>query len=242
MIRTGKPIFYILCLLCGWQVSAQEPAVVENLSMDGKEGRYVNKAGNQAMIYDGELEPLYLNRLEGHPYLDTRDYRKGTLAFDGIVYPGVEMRLNVYLEKLIVLSPDRRLHVIVPSDRIRFVHLSEYDLYYMEPAGEKGHFPKGFYVRLHAGKYSLWKRSTKGLERRMEGLTMTDRFAEKTSYYICRDGVYYPVSGKRSLLNLFNEGGNELKRYIKDERLSFGEERERSLIRVVEYCESLNLR
>ena len=117
-MRTGKTIFYMLCLLCGWQVSAQELAVSESLPVDGKEGRYVEKAGNQALIYAGELEPLYLNRLEGHPYLDTKDYRKGTLAFDGIVYPGVEMRLNVYLEKLIVLSPDRRLHVIVPPERI----------------------------------------------------------------------------------------------------------------------------
>lgn len=76
----------------------------------------------------------------------------------------------------------------------------------------------------------------------MEELTLTDRFVEKISYYICRDGVYYPVSGKRSLLNLFKEKGNELKRYIKDQKLSFGDERERSLIRVVEYCETLNLR
>lgn len=241
-MRTGKTIFYMLCLLCGWQVSAQELAVSESLPMDGKEGRYVEKAANQALIYAGELEPLYLNRLEGHPYLDTKDYRKGTLAFDGVVYPGVEMRLNVYLEKLIVLSPDRRLHVIVPSDRIRFVHLPDYDLYYMEPAGQKERFSKGFYARLRAGKFSLWKRSTKGLERRMEGLTMTDRFAEKTSYYICRDGVFYPVSGKRSLLKLFKEKGNELGRYIKDQELSFGNERERSLVRVVEYCETLNLR
>ena len=77
-MRTGKTIFYMLCLLCGWQVAAQELIVAESLPIDGKEGRYVEKAGNQALIYTGELEPLYLNRLEGHPYLDTRDYRKGT--------------------------------------------------------------------------------------------------------------------------------------------------------------------
>lgn len=64
-MRTGKTIFYMLCLLCGWQVSAQELAVSESLPVDGKEGRYVEKAGNQALIYAGELEPLYLNRLEG---------------------------------------------------------------------------------------------------------------------------------------------------------------------------------
>ena len=84
----------------------------ESLPVDGKEGRYVEKAGNQALIYAGELEPLYLNRLEGHPYLDTKDYRKGTLAFDGIVYPGVEMRLNVYLEKLIVGPHHVELQII----------------------------------------------------------------------------------------------------------------------------------
>ena len=62
----------------------------EGLSTDGKEGGYVDKVGNQAYIYTGELEPPYLNR----------------------------MRVNVYIERLIVLSPDRRLHVIVPPERI----------------------------------------------------------------------------------------------------------------------------
>lgn len=76
----------------------------------------------------------------------------------------------------------------------------------------------------------------------MEGLTMTDRFTEKVSYYICKEGVYYPVSGKRSLFNVFKENKNELKRYMKERKLSFGDERERSLIRVAEYCETLNLR
>ena len=54
----------------------------EGLSTDGKEGGYVDKVGNQAYIYTGELEPPYLNRLEGHPYLDTRNYRKG--AFERV--------------------------------------------------------------------------------------------------------------------------------------------------------------
>ena len=60
----------------------------EGLSTDGKEGGYVDKVGNQAYIYTGELEPPYLNRLEGHPYLDTRNYRKGALAFDGGAFAG----------------------------------------------------------------------------------------------------------------------------------------------------------
>lgn len=242
MMRTGKTIFYMLCLLYGWQVAAQELTVAERLPADGKEGRYLDKAANQSLVYSGELEPRYLNRIEGFPYLDTNEYRKGTLAFDGVVYPGVEARLNVHLDKLVVLSPDRRLHVILPTDRIGFVRFPEYDLYFMEPVGDKGSLPKGFYARLHDGKYPLWKRSTKQLERRMEGLTMTDRFTEKTSYYICKEGVYYPVSGKRSLFNVFKENKNELKRYMKERKLSFGDERERSLIEVMEYCETLNLR
>ena len=107
----------------------------EGLSTDGKEGGYVDKVGNQAYIYTGELEPPYLNRLEGHPYLDTRNYRKGALAFDGGVYPGIGMRLNVYIERLIVLSPDRRLHVIVPPERIPRCGVVEV---FVPPPGDKG--------------------------------------------------------------------------------------------------------
>ncbi len=237
-----KKIIYLYCLLSGGIATGQELAVADRLPADGKEGRYVERAANQSLLYTGELEPRYLNRLEGHPYLDTKEYRTGTLAFDGVVYPAVAMRLNVRLDRLVVLSPDKRLHVLIPSERVGFASLPEYDLFYMEPMGEKSAFPKGFYARLHDGKYALWKRSSKMLERKVEGLTMTDRFVERTSFWVCKEGVYYPVSGKRSLLKLFKEHGAELKRYIKEQGLSFGDGRERSLIRVLEYCETLNLR
>lgn len=241
-MRIRNDIIYLFSLLSGGTVMSQELAVANRFPVDGKVERYIEKAGNQALLYTGELEPQYLNRLEGHPYLDTKEYRTGTLAFDGIIYPGVDMRLNVHIGCLVVLSPDRRLNLIVPSDRIGFARFPGYDCFYMAPQGEKGALPEGFYVRLHDGDVSLWKRTEKGLEERREELTLTNFFVERNAYYICKEGLFYPVNSKRELLKLFKGQDDLLNRYIKEQRLSFSRgERERTLMRIMEYIVRPNI-
>ena len=236
-------ILLLASLIGGGRAIAQDLPVASDLPMNGKEARYLGKADNQALIYAGELEATYSNQLEGHPYLETNEYRAGTLSFDNILYPNVQMRLNVHSENLILLTPDRRLPIVVPSDRIDFARFPDYDVFYAEPLGEKGALAKGFYARLHDGTCSLWKRTTKGLERWTNERILTQRFVEKTAYYICKgDGVFHPVNNKRTFMKLFKEHKRQLSRYMKSQGLSFRKDKELTLKRLIDYAETLDPR
>lgn len=131
---------YLLCLLC-------LPAVWTCRAQEKETNDYLRHAGAWAVIYSGKEEARYPGVRE-HPYLDTQQYRHGSLWFDGRLYPAVPMRLNVYTDELSVRSPDNRFGVVVPPERIDSVCFAQYDIFYDD---------RGFYARLYNGKYPVWK-------------------------------------------------------------------------------------
>ena len=54
------------------------------------------------------------------------------------------------------------------------------------------------------------------------------------------DGVYYPVSSKRSVLKLFASKKKELKRMIKQSGLNYRENPERAIVVITGYYDELN--
>lgn len=232
-----------LCLLCqGWGALAQMPHIEKLPSVvESKAGAYLTAVGNLPVFYSGKEEVKYLASILNHPYMDTNEYREGTLSFDNVVYPHVWMRLNVNRDELIVMTPDKRINVVLPADRVDYAVLPEYTFFYLQANNSGKTLPKGYYARLFDGAYPVWKRSAKILSETTNGLVLERKFQEKTTYYIYKDGRYHTVSGKSSVLGLFKSHKKELNEFIKQNGLSFSaDSRAYAIVAVVRYYESLN--
>lgn len=214
---------YLLCLLC-------LPAVWTCRAQEKETNDYLRHAGAWAVIYSGKEEARYPGVRE-HPYLDTQQYRQGSLWFDGRLYPAVPMRLNVYTDELSVRSPDNRFGVVVPPERIDSVCFAQYDIFYDD---------RGFYARLYNGKYPVWKRQTKQIERVANGMIYEQVFTSRSWFYIYKDGSLQSAGSKRSLLKLFADKKKELNVYIRQQQLNFKEAPDDAIVRLVMYYESLN--
>ncbi|MDR2811248.1 MAG: hypothetical protein LBB84_11975 [Tannerellaceae bacterium] len=227
-------LFSLLFLLAALLCRAQEEETND----------YLLHAGVGAVIYSGKEEAVY-PRVREHPYLDTKQYREGTVCFDGRVYPKQQMRLNVYTDELIILLPDNRAGIVLPSERMDSAVFSPYAVFYHTPvqdeAKEQRSLPdKGYYARLHNGKFTVWKRQTKLIERVTNGMNIEQIFTSRTRYYVYKDGRYRSVGNKRNLLKLFASKKKELNLYIRQQRLNFKDEPDDAIVRTVKYYESLN--
>lgn len=203
---------------------------------------FLAEAGNQAAIYNGPRESQYLFRLDGHPYLRTEEFREGEIRFDGRLYPNVRLRLNTHLDELVILSPDRRMMTVVPPDRMEEARVDTLLVRYLAPRGkDDAALAEGYYVRLTSGACPLWKRARKSLQERAEDMQLIHYFQERVDYYVERDGRFLPANSRRALLRALSDRRDALSQFIKREKLSFrGDNRERSLVRVALYYESLN--
>lgn len=238
MIKEKRTIGLVGILLLAWSVAnGQAPAPPAD------EGGivYTRVAGSQAALYTGRQEPRYPAYWEGHPYLVTDEFLTGTLAFDGVIYPEVRMRLNIHIDELVVLTPDQRQFILLPADRVEYARMNGLEIRRLAPTGEKGTLDAGYYARLREGKYPLWKRARKSTERRAEGMEMIHFFRESADYYLEIGGRFVAVNSKRALLRQLGGRQAELNRFIKRQRLSFNKaNREASILAVVAYYESLN--
>ena len=64
---------------------------------------YVSSAAGQSVIYHGKEQLKYPTSIRNHPYLKSEKYVSGDLSFEGILYKGVKMRLDLYKNELLLL-------------------------------------------------------------------------------------------------------------------------------------------
>ena len=116
---------------------------------------YVSSAAGQSVIYHGKEQLKYPTSIRNHPYLKSEKYVPGDLSFEGILYKGVKMRLDLYKNELLLLSPDNRYNIVLPSDRVDYAEFHGYDIFYRYPDERSGNLPEGYYLRLHEGKCTV---------------------------------------------------------------------------------------
>ena len=263
-----KTILYFFIFLVSYDVHAQErdPEVL----VDEDVISYHKAIESSAMIYVGKDETsFYKYPLKNTPYLDTDEFRRGLVSFDGRIYPDVMLRLNLNKEELIVKSPGGGFNIVIPKERIDYAFIDSLLIYYHQPIAANGLvLPEGFYIRVSDGEYQVWKRdvysmnewSSKataygkamneqvvfvaGLQSSYEESIVNPEdyyvFHSKMRLYVVKGGVYYPVKNQRSLLNVFASKKKELRTLIKKSELIFRKEPEKTVIAVTNYVNELN--
>jgi len=228
-------MFFLLSLVAQAQEKPQNLTVFVNDDIES----YLSKAGNQAIIYSGKEEVKYPTHIINHPYVDTKEYRKGNLSFDGIMYPNVRMRLNSHTGELIVINPDSRYNLVVPTDRVDYATIDSLYIFYLQPDNEYN-LREGYYVRLRNGKHPVLKRQTSFLKSRTKDLELEVSFDIQKRFYVLKDGVYTQVNSQRGILKLFKSHKKELKQYIKQHEINFRESPEKAILAITEQYEILS--
>ena len=110
----------------------------------------------------------------------------------------------------------------------------------MRPQGEKGYLAEGYYQRIRTqGNHPLYRRLKKRISERKRGMEVTQYFDEKQEYYLLQAGRFHPVGSQKALLRCLSDRQAELKTYIKRHGLRFNQERERTLVTLLDYYDTI---
>ena len=234
-----SPVIYIFCFMVACSVCAQEQN--PEMIIDDNINSYLKAVNNYAVIYTGKEEPVYNVRTLNHPYLDTYEFRIGELSYEGRVYKDAMLRLNHDIGELIIMNPNKTLSIIVPKDRLDYAIIDSLYILYHKPVSADGmELQEGFYVRTYKGDHEIWRRETCFLNTNIKDHELEYFFEKKLRIYIYKDGVYNLVKNKGSLLNFFASKKKELKKYIKQNGLSFNKDPDMVIVYVTRYYDNLN--
>lgn len=186
-------------------------------AQDGLDTLYQQRVADYMPLYNGTMEPGYNKSFMNDPYYP-KVYTQGSVTYLGWEYKGVEMLIDTYRQRLIVLSNDRKRRIEVPHEGIAKLEIggTEY-----EWNDRDDHAPQtGYYAVIYKGKETIYRlRYTHDPEKRIENRQVLAEFVEREKLYLMRDGKWHELSGRSSYLKLHKDQKAALQRYCKEQRL-----------------------
>lgn len=211
------------CLMCG-KMHAQHQQLFDE---------YRRKAGDQAEMFVGKVEPGYPPTIYlAHPYWLFDEFFPGDVVYNGLLYKGVPVRYDAYLKRLVVNTPVKRSNVYVP------MHLVEkFTLGGTEFSRRNGEIMA---ILFSSPRMELVEQVNIVLKEEFyENSKVMYDFNRDVKYYVLRGGEVYEVDKLRTVLKLFPGREKMLKRYAKENALDFKLHRQSALITIMKYADEL---
>ena len=201
-------IFYILSL---GQMFAQD--IDRQEMIDNYANEYLQSANKDAALYYGYRQ-RELPRATNLPYLNNRDFVKGRLSYNNILYPEVLLKFDLHRNELITTSGSGDI-VLFPEHVDYAELLGKYIIYFRSDSLPSSP-STGYYFLLHSGKCSVLEKRTASLKPYSgSNAAQNEQYYDfKSIFYLYKDGIYYTIRNEKSLLKILHPYEKELKRYI----------------------------
>ena len=198
---------------------------------------YVTQAGDNIRLYNGTEYARPYNGISGHPFFDTNSFQKGTVYFDGTQYRDVLMAYDMVGDELIIKAyQDLSLKLV--TEKITSFYFSDHLFVRIVQDSNSNNLQTGFYEILNTGPVLALVKRKKIIERPLRAEDPF-KFSEYDSYFLKKDDVYYPIDSRNSLISVFHEYKNEIKIFLRKNKLNFKKDRANTLIKTVGYYTQL---
>ena len=200
--------------------------------------RYKKAIGVQARLYNGSRYKPPLHTIEQHPYFHSEDWITGNVFYDGEYFRNVPLMLDLYSHQLITehLSSGHAIQLVME----KLQHFTIGDHYFEKIESEAIGLPeKGVYEILYPGETKLIALRKKFMREKIESAGIDRTYDERNRLYMLRDGLFFPVKTKGSVLKLLADQKHNLKKFTRTLPRPFSTYRERNLRELAVYYDSL---
>ncbi|MBD2757329.1 hypothetical protein [Spirosoma validum] len=193
----------------------------------------------QAHVYEGNQYINHDPRIKIHPYYVVDSLQVGTVVYKGIQYRDVAMIYDIVRDELVVQPPGGGYRLRLETDKISAFSLGPHRFARIVGDSVAG-IRTGFYEIIYNGKAKALAKRLKTIHEDISGGTYKGDYLQKDRYIIQKDGAFYEVKSKRSVLNLFPDQAKELRKYARANRLKFNDEkREVAISRITQRYDEL---
>jgi len=216
-----RGIIFTVFFLPSLYVSGQnlDTTGVAMLKIPDSVSKFYFASENQSLpIYTGRLYYPVL-RIEEHPFAYSEDWQKGSIRYDDITYNDITFKYDTYLQELIVVTP-KVVPIRILSERVQRFNFGDQLFIKHDPDQDRVLKP-GFYHHMETGALTILIHRRKIIEERIVQSALERKFIPQDSYYMLKNGKYYPINNRKSLLNLLGDSRQAISRNLKKQRLKY---------------------
>ncbi len=128
---------------------------------------FAESAGAKSILYRGPGPKKYNFLYNGHYFWDSRDYKSGSVCFNGRVYDNVLLNIDAYGQQLLVRSDVGAMEINLRRDFVEWFEIGGDRFLNLQREGVITNAEPGFYAVKKSGKTPILLRVSKFLSSNM---------------------------------------------------------------------------
>jgi len=166
----------------------------------------------------------------------------GSVNSNGVQYNDLNLLYDLVKDKLIVKHYSSVLKVEQVSEKVDGFTIQGHHFVKLLPdSTSESVISAGFYDQLYKGKsVSLFARRQKVTEEQIKDMQVVLRFNERNRYFIKKNGQYFPVSDRKSVIRVMGDKKKEMDDFLRRNKIKFKKQPEEAIVRMAAYYDSLN--
>ena len=226
--------FYLIvaCLILNIPVSGQtspEDSLFLSIAKNNTLRYYINTIKETAPVFQGREFIPYGPQIKGSPYFLNTEPVIGTLEYNSIEYPNIKFAYDMVSDKVIVSNYSNEYLMITASEKITRFQISNHSFFRPEPDIRfRGLTDSGFYEILHPGKTMVVARKSKQVQY-YPGEEISYAFRTYVNYFVFDNEKFREVSSQKDLLSIFKDKADEVRKYLRGQKLSFKKNTEETI-------------
>jgi hypothetical protein len=233
-----KALMFCL-LLCASLAQAQPPAdtLFVRDAVKNTIRFYTTSIQGQTSLYSGSQyrEPNRSNN-DQHPFFDADDWVTGTVTYDGQFYEGVPLLYDITSDQVVTENYYNADQISLAREKLDAFTIGRHSF---EKLSHNTLPRPGFYQVLYDGESKVIARRQKIIREKITGQTIEIEFDPRYRYFIFKNGAYFPVKSKASVLQVLQDEKPALKQFISKNKIRFKHMREAALHRVAAHYDTL---
>jgi len=210
--------------------------------LDNIVANYYGTIGDQSRLYNGPEYNFYPKSIKGSAYFaDALDFNTGGVQYDGFEYKNLQVMYDLNKDAIVMQMPNKEASIELISERLQGFDLLGHHFIRIEPAvlANAQNLTAGFYDQMYKGKTEFIIRREKAIQNNTSGVL--DRFFtdESRKMYLFINGAYKSFNNQNSLYDVLGDKKEELKKYVKDNHISFRDEKEQAMVKVIAYYDQI---
>jgi len=195
---------------------------------------YSKELSAQSHLYNGSAYSEYKSQNDENPYF-IDEWLDGSVEYDGDFYQNVPLLYDISKDKLVIDNQYSVSKIQLIKEKISRFTIKDHAFVQLtnKPV------PNGFYELAYDGASKVYVHYEKNLQSKSVDYSIQSLFEEKTTYYIFKDDRFISVKSKGSVIKVLGDKKTEVKKFIRDNQLTFKSNRIKDISRVVQFYDQL---
>lgn len=194
---------------------------------------YTETVGSHSLIFQGVEQLKYPLNYLNTPYFIDSDYSVGDIWYQGVYYPHIMLRFDMYRNQVIVRSADQPYNIVIFPQKLDSAMLHGYKMVYLPQVTTKDKTTGAYCLRNFSGKVNLFTQPEAVLREFTEDQKVKYRFERIDKYYIEKSGILYSVNNLRSFYKLFPQNKKQIIDFAKNKKLNFRKNPTESMVEIL---------